>query len=75
MTSLDKPVRRKTLSTVRDRGHVRQLVVSLYPNGTVGLRPMKTRQEEIVTLDSIYSLAIKQRVAKERTEKKAKRLK
>ena len=73
MTHLQKPVRRTTDSTVRDCGKVRALVVTLYPNGTIGLRPQKTRREEIVTLDSVYSLAVKQRVAKERTERLKRR--
>lgn len=73
MTPLNKPVSRKSSTLVRDRGKVRELVVTLYPNGTIGLRPIKTRHEEITTLDSIYSLAVKQRVAKERAEKLAKK--
>ena len=70
MTPLNSPVTRKTNVTVRDRGTLRQLVTVLYPNGTIGLRPLGTRQMEITTLDSVYSLAVKQRVAKERAEKK-----
>ena len=70
MTKLTQPVTRKTDSTVRDRGKVRNLIVTLFPNNTMGLRPERTRQIEIVTLDSVYSLAVKQRVAKERAEKK-----
>ena len=73
MTPLNKPVTRKTNSTVRDRGVVRNLVVTIFPNGAVGLRPERTQQTEIVTLDSIYALAIKQRVARERAEKLAKK--
>ena len=73
MTPLNKPVVRKTNSTVRDRGVVRNLVVTIFPNGTVGLRPERTRQTEIVTLDSIYALAIKQRVVRERAEKLTKK--
>lgn len=73
MTPLDKPVSRKSNAIVRDRGVFRQLVVTLYPTGVLGLRPAKTRQEERVTLESCYSLAVKQRVAKERAEKLAKK--
>lgn len=73
MTPLDKPVSRKSYTVVRDRGKVRELVVTLYPNGTLGLRPLKTRQEEVLTLESCYSLAVKQRVARERAEKLAKK--
>ena len=69
MTELNKPVTRKSNSTVRDRGKIRNLVITLFPNGTVGLRPSGTRKLEIVTLDSCYSLAVKQRVAREKAEK------
>lgn len=70
MTNLTKPVIRKTNSAVRDRGKIRNLVVTIFPNGTIGLRPERTRQLEVVTLESVYSLAIKQRVAREHAEKK-----
>ena len=73
MTNLDKPVTRKSHVIVRDRGKVRQLVVTINPNGTLGLRPLGTRKAEIITLDSCYSLAVKQRVAKERAEKAAQK--
>ena len=73
MTDLTKPVKRRTMTCVRDRGKSRRLVVTVYPNGTLGLRPEKTRHEEIITVDSCWSLAVKQRVAKEKAEKKAKR--
>lgn len=73
MTPLDKPVSRKSYTVVRDRGRVRELVVTLYPNGTLGLRPLKTRQEEVLTLESCYHLAVRQRVAKEQAEKKERK--
>jgi len=73
MTPLTKSVTRKSHTVIRDRGRVRELVVTLYPNYTIGLRPHKTRQEEVTTLDAVYSLAVKQRVAKERAEKLAKK--
>lgn len=73
MTELNKPISRRTLETVRDRGRIRQLVVTLYPNGLIGIRPAGTRQEETTTIESVWSLATKQRVARERVEKKAKR--
>ena len=73
MTKLTKPVRRITDSTIRDCGKVRNLIVTLYPNDTIGLRPAKTRREEIVSLESCYGLGVKQRVAAERAEKLAKK--
>lgn len=69
MTPLRKPVTRKSDATVRDGSKRRALVVTLYPNDTIGLRPEKTRREEIVPLDAIYSYAVKARV---RTEQRAK---
>lgn len=71
MTDLNKPVKRKTNTMIRDRGRLRQIMITIYPNGTIGLRPMGTRQEEVLTMESCYSLAVKQRVAKERIEKLA----
>ena len=73
MTKLTKPVRRITDSTIRDCGKVRNLVITIYTNGTLGLRPSKTRREEIVTLEACYGLGVRQRVAAERAEKLAKK--
>jgi len=73
MTSLTKPITRRTDNEIRDGSRRRPLVITLYPGGIVGLRPSKTRREEIITIEAIYSLAVKQRVAKERAEKKAAR--
>jgi hypothetical protein len=70
VTALNKPVTRRSDATVRDRGRSRRIVVTLYPNGTVGLRQEKTRREEIVSLASCWGLAVKQRVAQERADKK-----
>lgn len=72
MTRLTKPVTRSTDNAIRDGARLRPLVVTLYPGGVIGLRPSKTRREELLTVEAAYSLAIKQRVAKERAEKKAK---
>lgn len=70
---LSKPVRRQTETIVRDGAKRRHLVVTLYPGGVIGLRPSKTRREELLTLEAAYALAIRQRVAKERSEKLAPR--
>ncbi len=69
MIGIKKPVRRKSEAVVRDAGKYRQLIVTIYPNDVVGLRPQGTRREELVTLEAVYSLGVKQRVAKERSEK------
>lgn len=71
MTPLNKPIRRVSdMSVVRDCGKTRRLVVSLYPNGLVGIRPEKTRREEYVTLEAVYGYAIKARVAKQQAERR-----
>lgn len=73
MTKLHKPVTRHTDNAIRDGAKLRNLVITLYPGGVIGLRPEKTRREELLSVEAAYSLAIKQRVARERVEKKARR--
>jgi hypothetical protein len=76
MTKSSKPVTRLVeVAMVRDRGKVRSLAATIYPNGTIGVRPYGTRREEVTTLASVYSLAIKQRVAEERKTKAAAKTK
>ncbi len=72
MTKLSKPVARMSEAVVRDSGRLKRLVVTIYPNDTIGLRPEKTRREEVVTMAAAYSLAVKQRVNAERIEKRRK---
>lgn len=71
MTSLTKPITRRTENKIQQR----PIVVTLYPGGTIGLRLLKTRHEEILTVEAAYSLAVKQRIARERAEKKARKAK
>lgn len=73
MTLLTKRIVRKTSATVRDAGKIRELIVTLYGNNTIGLRPSSTRREETVTFESCWSLGVKQRVVAERAEKIAKK--
>jgi hypothetical protein len=73
MTDLLKSVKRRTNSTVRDEGKVRRLVITLYPGGVIGLRPEKTRREELLSVEAACATAVKIRVAQERTQKKARR--
>lgn len=72
-TPLSKPVARVSAETVRDAGKTRPLVITLYPNGTIGLRPQGTRREEVYPLAAVYSLAVKARVAEERAAKSKRR--
>lgn len=72
MTPCNKPVSRVFDSAmVRDGGKLKRLVVTFYPNGTLGIRPEKTRRarEEAISIEAVYSVAIKQRVALEQREK------
>ena len=68
-TKLNKEVSRVSNETIRDGGKVRQLVVTLYPNGTIGLRPQGTRREEVYPLEAIYFAAVKARVAAAKKKK------
>ena len=70
MTDLKSPVTRRSDTVVRDGTKRRRLVITIYPNDCIGLRPERTQREELLSIDSAYSLAVKQRVAKERAEKK-----
>jgi hypothetical protein len=72
-TELRKPVRRRTDTLVRDGGRPRPLVVAMYPGGYFGLRLARRRREETIDFASVYSLAVKQRVAQEQADKAAAR--
>ena len=73
MTTLSKPVKRLTASSIRDRGHNKRLVAILYPSGILGLRPERTRREEFIPLSIAYELAIRLRVRSEQAEKRKKK--
>ena len=73
MTDLLKQVKRRTNATIRDDGKSRRLVVTLYPGGVIGLRPEKTRREELISVEAAWSQAVKMRVARERAEKRRPR--
>ncbi len=70
MTPLEKPVTRRSNERVRDAGKSRRIVVTLYPNGLIGLRPERTRREETVPIDVIWLQAVKARVLAERAAKR-----
>lgn len=73
MTDLNKPVRRRSAATFRDRSKRRRIVVTLYPAGFIGLRLERCRREETISLEGVYEAAVKSRVAHERAQKKANR--
>lgn len=66
MTPLNTKVVRKTDVMVRDGGKLRDLIVTIYPGGTLGLRPSKTRREEFISLIACYDKAVKNRIFTER---------
>jgi hypothetical protein len=53
---LNKPVRRKSNSLVRERGRLKRIVVTLYPGGAegsfLGLRLERSRHEATTPLDA-----------------------
>ena len=72
MTSLTKNVVRKVETVmIRDAGRLRAAVVTLYPSGVIGIRPEKTRREELLPLAAVWDVAVKKRVATERKDKAA----
>lgn len=68
-TPIHKPVYRRTV--IPHRG--RRLVVGFEAGDLMSLRPERTRRAEYVPLGAVYDLAVKMRVARERTEREAKR--
>lgn len=71
MTPSTKPVTRLTHAVVRDRG-LRQIVATLHGSLLI-LRGKGLRREETLDIATAYVIAVKQRVARERAEKAAKR--
>ncbi len=70
-SKLTKAVSRVTVALLlRDAGVDKSIVCTLYPNGTIGLRPSGARvaREEVISMVSAYETAIKQRVAFNRAE-------
>jgi hypothetical protein len=67
-TPLHKPVARKAAFT-RDAG--RRIVVTLTPGDVISLRAEGTRTAYDVTIGAVYSLAVKQEIARKRAEKAA----
>jgi hypothetical protein len=72
-TRSTKPVTRETSAYVRDRG-LRPIVATLHGSVLV-LRAKGLRAREVLDIASCYSIAVKQRVAAEKAERKATRTK
>ncbi len=63
-------VARVTRSTVFSAGKRRPVIVTVYPDGIIGLRLSRTRREEYVDAASTYRSAVISRVAFERAAKR-----
>ncbi len=74
MTPLNKPVKRMSEAVVRDMGRLKRLAITIYPNDMIGLRPERTRREELVPMRTVYDLAVKLRSRAEKAEKKARKV-
>jgi hypothetical protein len=70
-SSLQSPVTRETTAYVRDKG-MRPVMATL-TGGTLVLRAKGLRSREVLDLSWCYQVAVKQRVAMERAEKRAAR--
>lgn len=73
MTKLDKPVKRESYSSVRERGSSRPLVVELHPT-FMRLRLKGRRHFVVVAYDAVYSLGAKLLAAETRRDKVAERV-
>jgi len=72
MTALRRPVTRETQATIRDRGRVRSLVVTLEPAG-ISLRGKGCRTSYLLPYQSAWLRAVTLEVDRERAERKARR--
>lgn len=68
-------VTRATSARLFSAGKNRPVVVTLYPDGLIGLRLSRYRKEEYVNASDIYRQALWARVAAERAAKKKARKK
>jgi hypothetical protein len=67
MTKADKPVRRETYSTVRERGASRPIILEIHAT-FITIRLKGTRHHYTVTHDQLYSLGAKNAAAARREE-------
>lgn len=70
MTQLDKPVQRRTRASV-PHGVKPEIVITLYPGGTIGLRESGRRKSAEVCVDvgTLYVQAVQNKVWRERMVK------
>ena len=76
MTSLTKPVRRRTrhLYAVLYAGEARSIVVSLEPGDVVTFREAGRRQTWSLPIDRMFRQAVREAAVAQRRERKARRL-
>lgn len=70
-SALTSPVTRETGAYVRDKG-LRAVIVTI-SGGVLTLRAKGLRSREVLDIGWCYQVAVKQRVAQERAEKRASR--
>lgn len=68
-------ITRATSASLFSAGKQHVVVVTVYPDGLIGLRLLRHRTEEYVDAADIYRQAVMTRVAAERAAKKAKKKK
>ena len=66
-------VTRKTTAAIFSAGKARAVIVTVYPDGVIGLRLSKHRTEEFIDAANAYRNAVVMRKANEREAKKKKR--
>ncbi len=69
MTDLKKPITRRTMLPHRGR----RLVVTLLPGDTIGLRMLRHKRTEYISIGAVYDMAVKMRVYSEKMAKKGKK--
>lgn len=72
MTDLRKPLRRGITSNV-PHGVNPKIVVTLYPNGVIGLRESRRRREYTLGVGTLYVQAVTIQSRLDRIERKKKR--
>jgi len=75
MTTTSKPIKRETLSSVRERGKVRPIVIELRPT-YIYIRLKGTRKSFTATYDQLWTLGARnaaEALRRERAEKRVER--
>jgi hypothetical protein len=63
-------VKRETRATIRDGGRERQIIVTIYPDGTLGFRLKRTRREYCLSAAACYQRAVAQAVAADKPKRR-----